>query len=82
MLAPNHLFHPFKERRHGVVESRASNAFDILKKSMKSASVLILPDASKPFHVVCGASDFAFGFAFMQFDNEGLNDSWVTSRDR
>ncbi|POM70222.1 LOW QUALITY PROTEIN: Pol protein [Phytophthora palmivora] len=31
----------------------------------------MLPDDLKPFHVVCDASDFAFGCALMQFDNEG-----------
>ncbi|KAG3079066.1 hypothetical protein PI125_g20807 [Phytophthora idaei] len=31
----------------------------------------MLPDDSKPLHVVCDASDFAIGCALMQFDNEG-----------
>ncbi|KAG2783892.1 hypothetical protein PC129_g12206 [Phytophthora cactorum] len=31
----------------------------------------MLPDRSKPFHVVCDASDFAIGCALMQFDDEG-----------
>ncbi|KAE9341630.1 hypothetical protein PF008_g10537 [Phytophthora fragariae] len=31
----------------------------------------MLPDDSKPFHVVCDASDFAIGCALMQFDDEG-----------
>ncbi|KAE9311119.1 hypothetical protein PF008_g20283 [Phytophthora fragariae] len=31
----------------------------------------MLPDESKPFHVVCDASDFAIGCALMQFDDEG-----------
>ncbi|GMF17479.1 unnamed protein product [Phytophthora fragariaefolia] len=31
----------------------------------------MLPDDSKPFHVVCDASDFAIGCALMQFDDDG-----------
>ncbi|KAG3077721.1 hypothetical protein PI124_g20103 [Phytophthora idaei] len=46
-------------------------AFDSVKKSLPSAPILILPDDSKPFHVVCDASDFAIGSALMQFDDEG-----------
>ncbi|GMF17714.1 unnamed protein product [Phytophthora fragariaefolia] len=46
-------------------------AFDSVKKSLASAPLLMLPDDSKPFHVVCDASDFAIGCAVMQFDDEG-----------
>ncbi|KAE8990891.1 hypothetical protein PR001_g21372 [Phytophthora rubi] len=46
-------------------------AFDSVKKSLASAPILMLPDESKPFHVVCDASDFAIGCALMQFDDEG-----------
>ncbi|KAE8955227.1 hypothetical protein PR002_g31842 [Phytophthora rubi] len=35
------------------------DAFDAVKKSLASAPVLMLPDTSRPFHVVCDASDFA-----------------------
>ncbi|KAG3003877.1 hypothetical protein PC128_g20467 [Phytophthora cactorum] len=31
----------------------------------------MLPDHSKPFHVVCDASDFAIDCALMQFADEG-----------
>ncbi|GMF28222.1 unnamed protein product [Phytophthora fragariaefolia] len=44
------------------------DAFDAVKKSLASAPVLILPDTSRPFHVVCDASDFAIGCALMQLD--------------
>lgn len=47
------------------------SAFDAVKKSLVSAPVLDVPDDSKPFHVVCNASDFAIGCALMQFDDEG-----------
>ncbi|RAW19904.1 hypothetical protein PC110_g23654, partial [Phytophthora cactorum] len=45
-------------------------AFDSVKKSLAEASILALPNDSKPFHVVCGASDFAIGCALIQFDDE------------
>jgi hypothetical protein len=47
------------------------DAFDAVKKSLASAPVLMLPDTSRPFHVVCDASDFVIGCALMQFDDEG-----------
>ncbi|KAE8978874.1 hypothetical protein PR001_g24721 [Phytophthora rubi] len=47
------------------------DAFDAVKKSLASAPVLMLPDTSRPFHVVCDASDFAIRCALMQFDAEG-----------
>ncbi|KAE9008884.1 hypothetical protein PF011_g10520 [Phytophthora fragariae] len=47
------------------------DAFDAVKKSLASAPVLMLPDTSRPFHVVCDVSDFAIGCALMQFDAEG-----------
>ncbi|KAG3112473.1 hypothetical protein PI124_g21666 [Phytophthora idaei] len=46
-------------------------AFDAVNTSLSTAPVLMLPDLSKPFHVVCDASDFAIGCALMQFDDEG-----------
>nr|CAI72306.1 putative polyprotein [Phytophthora infestans] len=46
-------------------------AFDSVKKSLAEAPILALPDDSKPYHVVCDASDFAIGCALMQFDDEG-----------
>uniref|UniRef100_A0AAV1VM28 Reverse transcriptase domain-containing protein n=1 Tax=Peronospora matthiolae TaxID=2874970 RepID=A0AAV1VM28_9STRA len=46
-------------------------AFDAVKKSLALAPVLILPDDTQPFHVVCDASDFAIDCAIMQFDHEG-----------
>ncbi|KAE9174136.1 hypothetical protein PF004_g26747 [Phytophthora fragariae] len=47
------------------------SAFDSVKKSLASAPILMLPDDSKSFHVVCDASDFAIGCALMQLDDEG-----------
>ncbi|GMF50655.1 unnamed protein product [Phytophthora fragariaefolia] len=47
------------------------DALEAVKKSLASAPVVMLPDTSRPFDVVCDASDFAIGCALMQFDNEG-----------
>ncbi|OWY95724.1 polyprotein, partial [Phytophthora megakarya] len=46
-------------------------AFDAVKTSLASAPILMLPDDSKLFHVVCDASDFVIGCALMQFDDDG-----------
>ena len=81
----NHL-HKYTKHYAGFIQSlssllkkkdtwswRSENlaAVDAVKKSLASASVFILPDGSKAFHVVCDASDFAIGCALMQFDDEG-----------
>ncbi|GMF26795.1 unnamed protein product [Phytophthora fragariaefolia] len=47
------------------------DVFKAVMKRLASAPVLMLPDTSRPFHVVCDASDFAIGCALMQFDDEG-----------
>ncbi|GMF14899.1 unnamed protein product [Phytophthora fragariaefolia] len=47
------------------------DAFDAVKKGLATAPVLMLPDTSRPCHVVCNISDFAIGCALMQFDAEG-----------
>ncbi|KAG3112225.1 hypothetical protein PI125_g8442 [Phytophthora idaei] len=46
-------------------------AFDAAKTCLSTAPVLMLPDHSNLFRVVCDASDFAIGCALMQFDDEG-----------
>jgi hypothetical protein len=46
-------------------------AFEEVKRSLREAPVLALPDHDKPFHVVCDASDYAIGCALMQHDDEG-----------
>ena len=33
--------------------------------------ILATADQYRPFHVVCDASDFAIGFALMQYDADG-----------
>ncbi|KAE9295942.1 hypothetical protein PF008_g24145 [Phytophthora fragariae] len=45
-------------------------AFDSVKKSLASAPILMLPDGSKPFHVVCNASDFAIGYSTTKVASE------------
>ncbi|GMF24146.1 unnamed protein product [Phytophthora lilii] len=68
------LIHPLSSLLKDVAWSWRTEhhkAFETVKQSLSSAPVLMLPDPSKPFHVVCDASDFAIGCALMQFDNEG-----------
>ncbi|KAF1326562.1 reverse transcriptase, partial [Globisporangium splendens] len=46
-------------------------AFEEVKRSLREAPVLALPNHDKPFHVVCDASDYAIGCALMQHDDGG-----------
>ena len=49
------------------------DAFTSVKQSLVEAPVLALPDADKPFSVVCDASNFAIGSALMQKDDDGID---------
>ena len=49
------------------------DAFTSVKQSLIEAPVLALPDAYKPFSVVCDASNFAIGSALIQKDDEGID---------
>ena len=37
------------------------NAFELLKKKLTSASIVVSPDWILPFELMCDASDFAVG---------------------
>ncbi|GMF44018.1 unnamed protein product [Phytophthora fragariaefolia] len=47
-------------------ERQHQEAFDNIKASLQRAPILALPDESKPFSVVCDASDYAIGCALLQ----------------
>ncbi|KAG7666513.1 hypothetical protein KSW81_001939 [Nannochloris sp. 'desiccata'] len=47
-------------------------AFELLKKKLTNAPVLILPSPDFPFHMYTDASDFAFGGVLMQDQGQGL----------
>ncbi|GMF52367.1 unnamed protein product [Phytophthora fragariaefolia] len=49
----------------------SAEAFDSIKVSLQRAPILALPDESKPFRVVCDASDYAIGCAVLQSDEGG-----------
>ena len=49
------------------------DAFTSVKQSLIEAPVLALPDADKPFSVVCDASNFAIGSAVIQKDDDGID---------
>ena len=44
-----------------------------MKQSLVEAPVLALPDADKPFSVVCDVSNFSVGSALMQKDDDGID---------
>ena len=50
--------------------SECNDAFNRLKASLVEAPILAIADHTKPFHVVCDASDFAIGSALMQLDDD------------
>ncbi|KAG2773207.1 Transposon Tf2-6 polyprotein [Phytophthora cactorum] len=52
-------------------ERQHQDAFESIKASLPQAPVLALPDETKPFSVVCDASDYAIGCALLQTDADG-----------
>ncbi|ETP55430.1 hypothetical protein F442_00018 [Phytophthora nicotianae P10297] len=52
-------------------EQTHQDAFDSVKGSLQESPVLALPDETKPFSVVCDASDYANGCALLQTDAAG-----------
>ncbi|KAG2826672.1 hypothetical protein PC112_g9191 [Phytophthora cactorum] len=52
-------------------ERQHQDAFESIKASLQQAPVLALPDETKPFSVVCDASDYAIGCALLQNDADG-----------
>ncbi|GMF61283.1 unnamed protein product [Phytophthora fragariaefolia] len=53
-------------------ECQYQEAFDSIKASLQRAPILVLPDESKPFSVVCDASDYAIGCPLLQSDEDGF----------
>ncbi|GMF50476.1 unnamed protein product [Phytophthora fragariaefolia] len=51
-------------------ERQHQEAFHSIKASLQRAPILALPDESKPFSVVCDASDYAIGCALVQTDED------------
>ncbi|KAG2900188.1 hypothetical protein PC118_g8985 [Phytophthora cactorum] len=47
------------------------DAIESIKASLQQAPALALPDETKPFSVVCDASDYAIGCALLQNDADG-----------
>ncbi|KAG3238903.1 hypothetical protein PI124_g16149 [Phytophthora idaei] len=52
-------------------ERQHQDAFESIKASLQQAPVLALPDETKPFSVVCDASDYAIGYALLGNDADG-----------
>ncbi|GMF34415.1 unnamed protein product [Phytophthora fragariaefolia] len=52
-------------------ERQHQEDFHSIKASFHRAPILALPDDSKPFSVVCDASDYAIGCALLQTDEDG-----------
>ncbi|KAG3158538.1 hypothetical protein PI124_g13019 [Phytophthora idaei] len=52
-------------------ERQHQDAFESIRASLQRALVLALQDDTKPFSVVCNASDYAIGCALLQNDADG-----------
>ena len=50
-----------EQNREFKFDEACLKAFEILKKALISAPIIIAPDWDKPFELMCDASDFAVG---------------------
>ncbi|CAI5701126.1 unnamed protein product [Peronospora effusa] len=66
------LFDLLKKDTEWTWSKEKVDAFTSVKQSLVKALVLALPDADKPFSVVCDASNFTNGSALMQKDDDGV----------
>ncbi|GMF57089.1 unnamed protein product [Phytophthora fragariaefolia] len=57
---------PSQESTDWRWEHQHQEAFGSIKASLQRAPILALPDGSKPFSVVCDASDYAIGCALLR----------------
>ena len=62
-----------KKDTEWICSKKQEDAFTSVKQSLVEAPVFALPDADKPFSVVCDASNFAIGSALMQKDDDGVD---------
>ena len=51
------------------------HAFEDLKRRLVSAPILVVPDWSLPFELMCDASDYALGVVLGQHKNKTLRHS-------
>ena len=49
-----------------ILNDKCLEAFNILKEQLISAPLVVAPDWSLPFEVMCDASDFALGVVLVQ----------------
>ena len=56
------------------------NAFELLKKKLKSAPIVVTPDWNLPFELMCDASDFAVGVVLSQRKEKGFYAIYYVSR--
>ena len=66
-----HLSRLLKKNEKWAWSADCQRSFEGIKQSLIRSPVLAIADRDRPFHVVCGASDFAIGCALMQYDKDG-----------
>ncbi|CEJ05565.1 hypothetical protein RMCBS344292_19503 [Rhizopus microsporus] len=60
------------KRRSIVWTDECQTSFDLIKKKMTNAPVLMNPDMTKPFRIECDASDFAIGAVLLQEESKDV----------
>lgn len=58
---------PFK------IDQTCLDAFEVLKKKLVTAPVIVAPDWTLPFELICDASDFAIGVVLGQHKDKVLH---------
>jgi hypothetical protein len=60
------------KRRPVVWSDECQKSFELIKKKMMNAPVLMNPDMNKPFRIECDASDFAIGAVLLQEESKDI----------
>ena len=66
-----HLSRLLKKDEKWLWNANCQHSFRSIKQSLMQSPILAIADQDRPFHVVCDASVFTIGCAFMQYDTDG-----------
>ena len=56
-----------------IFDEKCNDAFNLLKQALISAPIMKPPDWSKPFEIMCDASDYAVGAVLGQRKDKKLH---------
>ncbi|GJS47974.1 reverse transcriptase domain-containing protein [Tanacetum coccineum] len=71
------MTHLLEKETPFIFSKECIEAFEILKKKLTEASILVAPDWDLPFEIMCDASDFAVGAVLGQHEVMVITLKWI-----